>query len=366
MQFYDRAQIVDAARITRDGYLVAEARVARADNVQDYAPEELGLPPKPDGSLYRIGRPAAEVFATDAMASLAHRPVTVGHPKGDVQAGNWRSLAVGDIGADVIRDGEFVRVPLKVMDAAAVEKARTTHQEFSPGYTADLDMTPTTIGDQAVDGVMRNLRYNHLALVPRARGGAALRIIDERPEHLRDQETTMKIKIGDAEVDLSDGAAVAVAIGQINAKLADAETRVGALSAEAATLRQTVEARDGEIAALQQQVADAAVTPERLQQMVQERAQLIADAKAVAGDKLVVDGKTDAEIRKAAVALRIGDAKADALSDEGIKGAFAALIDAGQANAPAPRGVPKSIGDAAANERDALAKANDFNSWRHA
>jgi hypothetical protein len=32
----------------------------------------------------------------------------------------------------------------------------------------------------------------------------------------------MKIKIGDAEVDLSDGAAVALAVGSLNQKLADA------------------------------------------------------------------------------------------------------------------------------------------------
>jgi hypothetical protein len=48
-------------------FSVAEARVARANNIQDYFPAELDLPPKADGTPYRIFRPEAEVFAKDAI-----------------------------------------------------------------------------------------------------------------------------------------------------------------------------------------------------------------------------------------------------------------------------------------------------------
>jgi hypothetical protein len=114
------------------------------------------------------------VFAKDALASAAHRPITLDHPKEDVSASNWKALSVGDIGGDVIRDGEFVRVPLKVMDAGAVRPRSSTHQEFSLGYSADLDMTPGKFGDAEYDASMRNIRVNHLALCDTARGGPEL------------------------------------------------------------------------------------------------------------------------------------------------------------------------------------------------
>jgi hypothetical protein len=330
MLFTDRATIDGPARITRDGYLVADALVAQGDNVQDYMPGEIGQPAKADGTPYRIGRPASEVFADEAMASAAHRPITVDHPAKDVTAANWRDLGVGDIGGDIKQQGKFLRVPVKMMDASAIRKAQTTHREFSLGYSADLDMTPQKIGDADVDGVMRNIRINHLAIVPAARGGPELRIVDERPAHLRDHQEpkAMKIKIGDAEVDLTDGAAVALAVGSLTTKYADAQVQIGTLTGQISTATTTIEARDGEIVALKQQVEDAAITPAKLQQLADARAKVIDHAKKIGGSAIVTDGKTDAEIRKAAVTAKLGD-KAKDMSDAAIEGAFAALLPAG-------------------------------------
>jgi hypothetical protein len=356
MLFHDRAKIEGKARITRDGYFVADALVAQADNVQAYRPDEVGQPPKADGSPYMIGRMADEVFADAAMASAAHRPITIGHPPEDVTAANWKKLAVGDIGDEISQQGKFLRVPVKMMDAAAIQAARTTHQEFSLGYTAEVDMTPTKIGDQHVDGVMRNIRINHLALVPAARGGPELRIIDERPEHLRDhqEQRPMKIKIGDAEVDLSDGAAVALAVGSLNTILADAQKQVGTLTADLATATTTIQTRDGTIVALTQQVADAAITPEKLQTLADARAKVIADAKLLA-PTIVTDGKTDAEIRKMAVSAKLGDAAVKDMADATVEGAFIGLVGAGPGTTRStePNGNPVNLGDAAAASEEA-------------
>jgi hypothetical protein len=329
MLFHDRAIIDGPARLTKEGHLVANARVAKANNIQDYMPAELKLNPKADGTPYRIFRPAEQVFAKDSVSSAGHRPIVVDHPKEDVDATNWKKLSVGDTGGEVMRDGETMIVPIMVMDAEGVSAARTTHQEFSWGYSADLDMTPGKFGDAEYDGSIANVRYNHLAMCRTARGGSELRIIDERPSHLRDQEKpTMKIKIGDAEVDLSDGAAVALAVGTLNQKLTDADTKVGTLTGELTTAKSTIEARDGQIVALEQQVKDAAMTPEKLQQLADTRAKVIDHAKKIGGATIVTDGKTDAEIRKAAVTAKLGD-KAKDMSDAAIEGAFAALVPAG-------------------------------------
>lgn len=345
MLFTDRAILDGPARITREGHLLATARVARANNIQDYLPTELGLPPKADGKPYRIFRPADEVFARDAVQSAAHRPITVDHPAEDVSAANWKRLAVGDTGGEVLRDGEFLRLPIMVMDADGVAAATTTHQEFSLGYKAELDMTPGSFGDQAYDGSMKDIRINHLALCRAARGGAELRIVDERTNPNGDFKMS-KIKIGDAEVDLSDGAAVAVAVGALQTKLTDAEGKVGTLTAENATLKASIEAKDGEITALKSQLADA-TDPAKQAARDQARTKVIGDARKIAGDKLVVDGKTDAEVRRAAVEAKLGDA-AKGMSDDAIVGAFAALAGAPSAGSGVqPIGDAKPIGDAA-------------------
>lgn len=353
MLFHDRAKIEGKARITRDGYFVADALVAQADNVQAYRPDEVGQPPKADGSPYMIGRMSDEVFADAAMASAAHRPITIGHPGEDVTAANWKKLAVGDIGDEISQQGKFLRVPVKMMDAAAIEVARTTHQEFSLGYTAELDMTPTKIGDQQVDGVMRNIRINHLALVPAARGGPQLRIIDERPSP--QEPRPMKITIGDAkDVDLSDGAAVALAVGALNTTLSDAQKQVGTLTADLATATTTIQTRDGTIVALTQQVADAAITPEKLQTLADARAKVIADAKLLA-PTIVTDGKTDAEIRKLAVSAKLGDAAVKDMADATVEGAFIGLVSApGVTRSTAPSGQPVALGDAATDWADSV------------
>jgi hypothetical protein len=175
MHLNDRLTI-DAKRRTNDGYLVVNARVARADNIQLYAGDEVG---KPDMSVVRVFRPADEVFATDTMESFAHRPVTLGHPAQAVSATNWRDVAKGWSDAEVVRDGEFVRVSMLLADAETILAVENGTRELSMGYDCQLDwksgVTPT---GEAYDAIQRKIRSNHIAVVPQARGGKELRIGD--------------------------------------------------------------------------------------------------------------------------------------------------------------------------------------------
>lgn len=239
VHLHDSITLADnSARITRDGYLVADALVGRANNIQEYRAAELGLSDRAPGDIIRIFRPEDEVFAHDAMASLAHRPITLDHPPRGVDATSWKRLAVGDVGAEVIRDGEYIRVPIKIMDSAAVQSVRSDRREFSLGYSVTLDMTAGVHDGQSYDGVARGFSYNHLAAVRAARGGQKLRVIDERPTL---PEKIMKIRIGDTEVDLSDGAAVGLAVGALNSQLADARTAKDAAEGNGASSHQPVD-----------------------------------------------------------------------------------------------------------------------------
>ena len=72
---------------------------------------------------------------------------------------------------------------------------------------------------------------------------------------------------------------------------------------------------------MRKQVEDAAVTPARLDQLVKDRATIIAKAKAVIGDKLVVDGKGITEIRRQVVNAKLGDA-AKGWNDDQVAASF--------------------------------------------
>lgn len=304
--FYDRAEISGTARITKDGYFVADALVARADNIQDYLASEIGLTDRKPDDIVRVFRPAAEVFHKDALASLAHRPVTLDHPTTPVTAANWKTHAVGDVGDEVMRDGEFVRVPIKIMDADAITSLKSNRREFSLGYTAE--MTPQTgVHDgQSYDFVAKNFRYNHLAAVARARGGESLRIIDERNPNT---ENTMKIKIGDAEVDATNGEAVRIAVDALNTKLSGFTADKAAFEAQIATLTTDKATLDAKVTTLEKQVADAKMTPAQLRDAARAF-QIVAD-KAKAMGVTVSDEMDEPAIMRAVVSAKLGDAAKD-------------------------------------------------------
>jgi hypothetical protein len=356
--FYDRAQIAGTARITKDGYFVADALVARADNIQDYLASELGLTDRAANDVVRVFRPAAEVFHKDALASLAHRPVTLDHPADPVQASNWKDHAVGDVGDEVMRDGEFVRVPIKIMDATAIASIKSDRREFSLGYTAE--MTPQTgVHDgQSYDFVAKNFRYNHLAAVARARGGESLRIIDERNPDTP-KETTMKIKIGDAEVDATNGEAVRIAVDALNTKLADGVKALADATGHAVADAATITAKDAEIADLKKQLADAAITPAKLADAAKVYADVQAKAKAV-GVTVAADADT-AAIKKAVVDAKMGDKAKDYTADH-IDIAFDSLtagvtVQANDNLTVQPLGAPRVLATDNASVRDAARMA---------
>jgi hypothetical protein len=173
--FTDSVNIAGATRITKDGFLVASARVARV-GVQEYSGASIG---KPDMGMVRVYRSEKEVFDTAAMASLAHRPITLDHPDDFVTAGNWKSLAVGDTGGKVVRDGDHISLDLALMDQAAIDAVRTGKRQLSVGYSCILEFIPGIATDgQSYDAIQREIRANHIAIVDAARAGPACRIGD--------------------------------------------------------------------------------------------------------------------------------------------------------------------------------------------
>lgn len=170
---------ISGTRKTGDGYLVTEARIARANNVQVYAGHEVG---RPDLASVRVFRPEAEVFSRDAMASASHKPVTMGHPSQQVDATRWKQTAIGWTGDGVARDGDFLKVSMMLADADAIQAVEAGTRSLSAGYDCDLlweaNVTPT---GEAYDAKQVNIRLNHVSVVPQGRCPGA-RIGDALPQ----------------------------------------------------------------------------------------------------------------------------------------------------------------------------------------
>lgn len=317
MQLFDRLT-VDGIRKTSDGYIAADARVART-GIQLYRGSELG---RPDLDKVRVYRPEHEVFSKDSLRSYAHRPLTNDHPPVSVTADNWKQYAVGQTGDEVARDGEHVRIPLVLMDRAVISDFENGKRELSLGYTTDLKwVAGVTKSGEAYDAIQTSIRANHLAVVAAARGGPTLKLGDDN-EGDNSMTTVLKsITVDSIPVEVSDVAASVImryidqstrSIESLRAKLAeeDAEKeKKKAKDAETVTAHDAaMKAKDAEIATLKQQLTDAAMTPAKLDTLVKDRATVIGKARAVIGDKLVVDGKSDLDIQRQVVNEKLGDA----------------------------------------------------------
>jgi len=328
MILHDTVTVAGKPRRTKDGYLVADARVART-GIQQYLGSELG---KPELPIVRVYRPEESVFHADAMLSYAYRPMTNDHPAEPVTADNWRDVAVGQTGGEVARDGDFVRVPLVLMDATAIADYEAGKRELSMGYEAEIVFQDGVTPDgQQYDAIQTRMRMNHLALVDRARGGDALRIGDEQRQSRREpnRETPMAdtktrtILVDGLQVETTD--AGAQAIEKLQGQVQDANKRLS--DAEQSHAKALAD-KDAEIAKLQaerddlkaKQLSDADIDAR-----VKARADLIADAKRIADADY--SGKSDADIRRAAVVAKLGDAAIKDKPDAYIAARFDILLE---------------------------------------
>ena len=178
IRLIDRANVSSVKR-TSDGYLAAEAKVART-GVQIYHGSEVG---RPDMTEVRVYRSPEEVFHKDSIRTYAHRPITDDHPHVPVTDKNWKKLARGHTGEEIVRDGEFVKVPMLLMDEGIIREWENGKKQLSLGYTCDIKFEPGSYTDDkgvehVYDAVQTNIRANHLALVKIARGGDTLRLGD--------------------------------------------------------------------------------------------------------------------------------------------------------------------------------------------
>lgn len=355
--FVDAAP-VGAMRETRDGYIVAQVRCART-GIQYYNGDEVG---RPDFGVVAIYRPEAEVFAADSLKSYVGRPLTDQHPPEPVTAKNWKKYAAGDIGQEIMRDGEYVSVPITMMDQAAIDSYKGGRKELSMGYTHNIEFVDGVAPcGTPYQGVSRNLRMNHIALVDKGRAGHECRVGDSAnsakwgasPITFDNDEVTQVDKpilknviVDGLSVQTTDQGAQAIDKLQkdnaaLQAKLDAKDTdHAKALSAKDAEL----DAKDEKIKKLE----DSQLSDADIDKRVADRAELVQKAKTLASDADFA-GMSDDEVRKAAVVAIVGDKALEGKDQHYINARFDIecenAADSGSKNAGGAQAVADAVKD---------------------
>lgn len=186
-----------------DGHLhVTRTPISKA-NVCEYwgheipGADELGLVPT---RKYRLLRHPDELAKAAASSNgkqllLGHVPVSADDPQKD----KW----VGSTGTDAEFDGTYLYNSLHLHDREGIQsiedadKAQDAEadapkgaKELSSAYRYRADMTPGVFKGEPYDGVMRDIDFNHVALVPEGRAGADVVVGDSQLKDLK--EISMK------------------------------------------------------------------------------------------------------------------------------------------------------------------------------
>lgn len=171
---HDRAPLSKPKR-TPQGFLKASGHFARA-GIYEYRND--------DGSIRYELRPKEEVLHADSLASYDEASLTVGHPPDEVSAANAKKYEVGHVSGPGRADGDHVAGDVTIRQDAAIKLVEGGVHELSPGYRITLDEKPGNDPTYGYPGnptgryhaVQRHIRVNHLAIVPKARGGSTIRL----------------------------------------------------------------------------------------------------------------------------------------------------------------------------------------------
>lgn len=328
-----------AAHKTDEGYFIVDAVVSRS-GVFPYR--------RSDGSMEYEARHPDDVADKDSLASLGGKPVVLLHPREDgkpvnVTPDNVAQYQVGTVGTEFTVAGGHVRAQLVIhrRDAIdAIEKRGV--RELSPGYSVKEDRTPGELDGIRFDLSQRDIRYNHIAIVPAGRQGpaVAMRIDDGDGIQIENQTPPpvgkppqrnpmgAKVRIDAIEVEVADASAAKVIDDAINKRDADIKTA----NADSETKQKRIDELEGEVeglkAAAKKTKTDAEVEAERIA-WASERADLTAAAGRL-GVKLDED---DSKLSNSGLRRKVVDGvegvtvKEDA-SDEHVAGLLAGLLNA--------------------------------------
>lgn len=247
---YDAYRIASSkVRNLAAGGIAIPAAVART-GIQVYT--------RKDGKKIREYRPKDEVFNADSLSTYDCAPVTIGHPRKFVDPTNWGVVAQGvtklqSVEPLRIDKDDYVQAELAVTRADALKRIEAKELvEISVGYTCDVEPTSGVTPDgEHYDAIQRNVRVNHVALLPEnsARAGKHARLrMDgaQEPPDLDPEENVKLIELDGIEYEFGSESHIS-ALNKLLSEAQDEVTRLAEKLAAATTKLATAEAELDEL-----------------------------------------------------------------------------------------------------------------------
>lgn len=291
VMFADR-QTIQSARVLRDsGEMIAPVTIARTGDML-YKASELGpdFADLPSNQIVKVTTPPETLFDEETINLCRSMPVTIGHPKVDVNLANNKELQKGFLEGAPLADGTFLTGFVVLNNKDAINLVDSGVDQTSWGHNALLRR-------DEVDGVVSATKVkitsvNHLAIVQRGRA-----------------QTT---RIGDSgeEISIVDQAL----FDTLQAECDSANAKVATLSQQLA---------DAEAAKLSDEAINALVD-----ERVQARSALLMNVARLGDEVAKMDftGKSEMDIKRDVVA-KLRDADVSGRSDDYIEAAFEIALE---------------------------------------
>lgn len=278
---------------TDEGFLKVKAPIART-GVYRYT--------QADGSVLRQLVTSETLDSYEANETLKLKPVVNTHPTELLNTDTVKDLKIGSVGETVFFDGEeqMLFASFVITDGDAITAIEEGLRELSPAYKCFLIEQSGTHNGEQYDVIQANRRYNHLAIVPSARGGSSLAIMmDGAGEYVsvesvdsnnEGEEGMVKINLDGAELEVPE--AVKDKIESLEKTVEDSKAEVSTLTAEKDVAIATTDGLKAQIKELEDGF-DAKVS-----HAVAERSKMVTALDGVDG----IDAKTNTELRSLVIA----------------------------------------------------------------
>lgn len=334
---------------TDEGFLRVQMRATRV-GVFKYL--------RKDGSISRELRHPEDVFAPESLATMAGKPLTLLHPKnipnGLVTSKNVSQISVGLSGdSPVVTDNAFVDTTGTITNERGVREVERRmelrqDQEVSCGYKCDMLEESGIFLGEVYDRRQVNIRYNHIALVPKGRAGnnCKLRLDEDEAilydKHIQLEDNSMEtIKIDGQEFEVSVETAKAFrkleakhdeAISTSKKETAKAEAKTDAINETMAEVKKASSKLEAKADGFEDEVKtlkaekENKMDAETMDALVEERTSICEAASKLVKD-FKKDGLSNLEIKKQVIVAISPDVKLDEKSEDYVDARFDGIVE---------------------------------------
>jgi hypothetical protein len=310
-----------------------------------------------DGRIINELRLPEEVFSADSLGTFRSLPMTNNHPKELVNAENIKEYQVGFTGDAVssisippnehsymegmvgskYSDGFHIANDLTITDPDTIGDIKSGRKRaLSAAYVADLEMADPGAKWCGVpyDFIQRNIRYNHVAVVEKARAGDAARIrldsADAEQILFREEVPNMSElkKIVLDGVEYQAEASVITALNQArkditdrDGQIADLKTRLSDAEGKRDSYKEQVDVLMTENKTLKDSATDETEIEKRVGELVKVRQ--TADHLGIE----IKDGESRQDTMKAVILAKFPAAKLDGKDDIYIQSRFDSVVE---------------------------------------